>query len=324
MSKLRRNLPQLATDFLTDGGLETTLVFHRGMDLPHFAAFPLLDTDDGRNELDRYYDAYLSIASQAGVGFVLDTPTWRASRDWAPRLGYDLDGLRRVNEDSVRYVEGLRRQWEPQGVRCVLSGVIGPRGDGYKSGEMDAAEAEDYHGFQAAIFGATAADMISAVTMNTTGEAIGIARAAKSAGMPCVVSFTVETDGRLASGISLRAAIERTEVETGGSPAYYMVNCAHPIHFAQALEKGEAWTNRIGGIRANASTKSHAELDESTELDAGDIADLSQHYFRLRQDFPAIRVLGGCCGTDHTHIAAISEACLGSQASRSRTPLPPH
>ena len=208
MPKYRQNLPQLASDFLTDGGLETTLLFQRGVDLPHFAAFPLLDTVDGRRELERYYEAYLAIAARRGVGFVLDTPTWRASKDWAPRLGYDLPALRRINDESVGFIEGLRKRWEKPDRPCVLNGVIGPRGDGYKRGEMDAAAAEDYHSFQAEIFAATNADMISAITMNTTGEAIGIARAAKAVAMPCVVSFTVETDGRLVGGASLREAVE--------------------------------------------------------------------------------------------------------------------
>lgn len=316
MSKYRHKLPQLMSDFLTDGGLETTLVFHRGVDLPHFAAFPLLDTADGRHELERYYGAYLAIAAKRGVGFILDTPTWRASKDWAPRLGYDLSGLRRINEDSVRYVEALRERWEKPGRPCVLNGVIGPRGDGYKRGEMDAAAAEGYHSFQAEIFAATNADMISAITMNTTGEAIGIARAARAVAMPCVVSFTVETDGKLVSGTSLREAVERTDEATGGSPAYYMVNCAHPIHFADALERGEPWVSRIGGIRANASMKSHAELDEATSLDIGDVGDFGRRYGALKRDYPTIRVLGGCCGTDHTHIEAVCETCLPSDAAQ--------
>lgn len=309
MPKYRHNLPLLTSDFLTDGGLETTLLFQRGVDLPHFASFPLLDTAEGRRELTNYYQTYLAIAAKRGIGFVLDTPTWRASKDWGPRLGFNTSDLGRINRDSVSFIEQLRQRWEQPGRPCVLNGVIGPRGDGYKQGEMEAAAAEDYHSFQAEIFARTNADMISAITINATGEAIGIARAAQSVGMPCVVSFTVETDGRLVSGISLREAVEKTDDATGGFPVYYMVNCAHPSHFADALERGEAWTMRIGGIRANASTKSHAELDESTHLDAGDIVDLSSRYAALKRAFPNIRVLGGCCGTDHTHIESICETC---------------
>jgi homocysteine S-methyltransferase len=310
MARYRQNLPQLARDFLTDGGLETTLVFQRGLDLPHFAAFPLLDTEEGRRELERYYETYLAIATGRNAGFVIDTPTWRASKDWAPRLGYDLPGLRRINQESVVFIELLCSRWETPNSPCVLNGVIGPRGDGYRGGDMDAAEAEDYHAFQAEIFAASDADMISAVTMNTMGEAIGIVRAAKAVTMPCVVSFTVETDGQLVGGASLREAVETTDEDTGGWPAYYMVNCAHPSHFAGVLERGETWVNRIGGIRANASTKSHAELDQSTELDIGDVIDFGRRYGALKKACPAIRVLGGCCGTDHTHIESVCNSCL--------------
>jgi S-methylmethionine-dependent homocysteine/selenocysteine methylase len=192
----------------------------------------------------------------------------------------------------------------------VINGVLGPRGDGYKAGSMDGSEAEAYHSPQMAVFANSAADMVSAVTMNTVGEALGIARAAKAHAMPCVISFTVETDGRLVDGTTLREAIETVDERTGGYPTYFMINCAHPTHFRGVLEAGESWTGRIQGIRANASAKSHQELDDSTELDIGDIADLGRQYRFLTRTYPAMRVLGGCCGTDHRHIAAICEACL--------------
>jgi S-methylmethionine-dependent homocysteine/selenocysteine methylase len=316
MAKYRSNLPQLAgADFLTDAGLETTLVFHRGIDLPAFAAFPLLDNAKGREELTEYYEAYLALARERGLGFILDTPTWRANADWGPQLGYDREALRALNMRAVEYLETLRRLWERPGQPIVLNGVIGPRGDGYKDGDMDPLAAEDYHTFQTEAFAASEADMVSAITMNNIGEAIGIIRAAKRVGIPCVVSFTVETDGRLVNGKSLQAAIEETDAATDVYSAYYMVNCAHPSHFEDALSRGEPWVQRISGIRANASTKSHQELDESTELDIGDPLDLGARYRSLRRSYPSMRVLGGCCGTDHRHIRAICDACLPAVAA---------
>ncbi|MBL0372892.1 homocysteine S-methyltransferase family protein [Rhizobium sp. KVB221] len=310
MAKYRHDLPQLkGGDFLTDGGMETTFVFHRGMELPHFASFPLLDTDEGRAEIVRYFEPYIEIARTRGVGFILDSPTWRANPDWGPRLGYDEDGLIALNIRSIEFLESLRRRWETPETPIVLEGVIGPRGDGYKAGNMDPADAEDYHSLQIEAFSRSSADVVAAFTMNTTGEAIGIARAAKAAAMPCVISFTVETDGGLVNGTSLREAIELTEEATGGSPIYYMVNCAHPTHFDQALKNGDKWVKRIVGIRANSSTKSHQELDESTEIDIGDPVDLGRRYRALRKDYPDMRILGGCCGTDHRHLFAICEAC---------------
>jgi homocysteine S-methyltransferase len=309
MSKYRNNLPQLEDKlFLSDGGMETALIYLQGVDLPHFASFVLLGSEQGRAQLTEYYETFLPIACQQGTGFVFDTATWRASPDWAALLGNDLATLKAANVAAVELGVKLRRKWETPATPIVINGAIGPRGDGYKAGRMEASEAEDYHTFQVETFAGTEADMVSAITMNTVNEAIGIARAAKAHNMPCAVSFTVETDGRLVDGTSLREAVESTEGATDGSPAYYMINCAHPSHFDQALKRGEKWIERIYGIRANASAKSHDELDNSTELDAGDMVDLSDRYRKLTGAFPSMRVLGGCCGTDHRHIAAICDA----------------
>jgi homocysteine S-methyltransferase len=310
MKNDRQSLPHLGEEiFLTDGGLETTLIFHRGLELPHFASFTLLDDAKGRAELTDYYEPYLAIARDHGRGFILDTPTWRANPDWAEKLGYDLAALRALNIRSVEYVADLRRLWQKPGTRILLNGVIGPRGDAYQQGRMTAAEAEAYHAHQINAFAETEVDMVTALTLNTTEEAIGIIRVAKAVGLPVVISFTVETDGRLANGMSLEEAIETTDAETGSAAAYYMVNCAHPSHFDHVLEGDGEWLRRIGGIRANASAKSHAELDESTELDIGDPQDLGRRYSSLTARYPSMRVLGGCCGTDHRHVAAICEAC---------------
>lgn len=311
MAKYRDNLPQHSGGtFLTDGGMETTLIFHDGVELPHFASFVLLDTARGRALLKKYYESYLAIAHRHGVGFVLDTPTWRANSDWGERLGYDAARLHEINDAAIAFVRSLRAKWERPATPCVVSGAIGPRGDGYKAGKMNAREAEAYHTAQIASFAEAGADMVSAYTMTNIDEAIGIARAAKAHAIPCAISFTVETDGRLVGGESLRHAIETVDRETASAPAYFMINCAHPSHFEGALEAGESWVRRIHGIRANASVKSHQELDESETLDPGDPADLGLRYRKLRNTFPTMRILGGCCGTDHSHVAAIGATCL--------------
>jgi S-methylmethionine-dependent homocysteine/selenocysteine methylase len=316
MAKYRHALPQLGGDaFLSDGGLETTLIFHEGVDLPHFASFTLLATPEGRRRLEDYYAKYLTLARERGLGFILDTPTWRANRDWGTLLGYDAAALEKVNKESVAFLEGLRASWERPATPCVINGVVGPRGDGYKAGRMEAGEAEDYHAVQIAAFAGSAADMVSATTMNTVNEAVGIARAAKARNMPCVVSFTVETDGRLADGTSLGQAIEAVDRQTDASAAYFMINCAHPTHFEHVLARGEAWLSRVQGVRANASRKSHQELDESVTIDEGDPVDLGRRYRALLSTLPALRVLGGCCGTDHRHVAAICEAVLPRRES---------
>jgi S-methylmethionine-dependent homocysteine/selenocysteine methylase len=294
---------------LTDGGLETTLIFHRGIDLPHFAAFGLLEEEAGVEALRAYFRPYLEIAAANGSGFVLDTVTWRANPDWAARLGYTPEALDAANRRSVKLARELRDEYAGRVAPILIEGVIGPRDDGYApSSTMSAADAERYHSRQVETLAQAGVDWVAAITMAYADEAIGIVRAAQAAGTSAVVSFTLETDGRLPDGQPLPDAIEQVDAETGSAARYFMVNCAHPTHFADVLEAGGAWVERIEGIRANASTMSHAELDESGELDDGDPHDLGARYAELRRRLPRLDVVGGCCGTDERHIGAICAA----------------
>jgi homocysteine S-methyltransferase len=244
------------------------------------------------------------------LGFILDTPTWRASADWGEKLGISREVLADVNRASVDFAKELATSFQNDDTPIVVNGVVGPRGDGYRVGtQMSAAEAQGYHSDQIKAFRDAGADMVSAITMTYAEEAIGITRVSQASGLPVVVAFTVETDGRLPSGQTLRSAIETVDAETDTAPAYYMINCAHPSHFESVLSEG-AWLDRIRGLRANASRQSHAELDEATELDPGDPLELAQHYRALRNGWKRLSVFGGCCGTDHRHIAAICDACL--------------
>ncbi|MBJ7455564.1 MAG: homocysteine S-methyltransferase family protein [Thermoleophilia bacterium] len=310
MTTLHRDkLPHVAGPLtLTDGGLETELIFDHGYELPQFASFPLLERPEGRAEIRRYFDRYAEIARQRGAGLVLESPTWRANRDWARLLGYDEERLDAVNRDAIALMEEIRADHADL-PHVVISGCIGPRGDGYRVGDaMTSEEAEGYHARQIAVFAGTAADMVAAFTMTYAEEAVGITRAARRAGMPVAISFTLETDGRLPSGQPLSEAIAQVDAATGGGPDYYMINCAHPTHFEDVLRAGGGWVERIRGLRANASTRSHAELDEATELDPGDPDDLGARYRALRRLLPNLSLLGGCCGTDHRHVAAIGAA----------------
>jgi len=314
MSPYRNHLPQLGQrPFITDGGLETTLVYHEGIDLPHFAAFVLLDRPEHERVLRTYFERYASLARANGVGAVLESATWRANPDWGAKLGYDGDALADVQRRAIAQLVAVREEFDSETTPIVVSGNLGPRGDGYRAdARMSANEAEAYHGAQVRTFAATDADMVAAFTMNYTDEAIGIVRAAKSSDMPVAISFTVETDGRLPSGESLEEAITRTDDATGAHAAYYMINCAHPTHFAGVLEAGSGWRARLRGLRANASKRSHAELDAATELDVGDPAELGRDYVAIRRALPALNVVGGCCGTDHRHVEAMCRALHGA------------
>jgi homocysteine S-methyltransferase len=296
-------LPQLSgLPVVNDGGLETDFIYHHGVDLPDFAAFPLVDDERGREQLRHYYGEYVAIAKRAGTAVQLDTPTWRASPDWGERLGYDVDEIRRVNRDAVALIDGLR---DGSGLDSFLiSGCLGPRGDGYVAGEVvDPDDAASYHAPQIEAFAEAGADLVTVLSLTGTGEAVGIVRAARAAGIPVAVSFTVETDGRLPDGTPLPSAVSTVDAES--APDYFMVNCAHPSHIAPALADDGEWRLRIRGLRANASTRSHAELDAATELDEGDPLELARAQGALRPYLPNLAVIGGCCGTDSRHVAAM-------------------
>jgi homocysteine S-methyltransferase len=299
---------------LTDAGLETVLVFEEDIDLPHFAAFPLVDSCDGRAALRRYYGPFFELARDRDVPLILSAPTWRANADWGRLLGYEGDDLAAVNTRAVEFVESVRDDMLQPAERgnVVVEGSIGPRSDAYSPTLlMDADEAERYHAVQLRTFADAGCAQATALTLTYPDEGIGIARAAEAAGIPVVVGFTVETDGRLPSGHSVEEAILSVDDATDGAAEFFVINCAHPTHFADALPEGES-RMRIRGLRANASRLSHAQLDEAEELDSGDPADLAERYVDLRRNLPELEVVGGCCGTDIRHVTAICDAWLAA------------
>lgn len=286
-----------------DAGLETAMIFHEGFDLPEFAAFVLLEDSRGREALECWFEGFMAMARAGSTGFVLDTATWRANMGWATALGLDEAGIARVNAEAVGFAQALRNRHETDALPILINGVVGPSGDGYRVNVARAtSEAERIHRPQVQALAAAGADMVTAVTMTHVEEAIGVARAALAAGMPYVISFTVETDGTLPSGQDLQEALAEVEAATGGTALFYMVNCAHPSHFAHRLEG--PMRDRIGGVRANASRQSHAELDAATELDDGNPVEFGADYAALSALLPGLRIIGGCCGSDHRHVAA--------------------
>ncbi len=309
-------LPQLDRPFITDAGLETDILFNRGIDLPHFASIILIKSEGGRRALDDYFRGFLELAKRVRSGIILESATWRASKDWAAPLGLSQADLDELNRAAVHMLIRLRDEYRFAVPDIVVSGCIGPRGDGYDAGRIMAVdEAQAYHRQQAAVLSSAGADMLTAITMTNAPEAIGVTRAAQTLQVPVAISFTVEIDGCLPTGDTLRDAVCAVDKATGNYPAYFMINCAHPMHFSESLEQGAEWTSRIGGVRANASRCSHAELDAMTELDIGDPAELAMLHRQLRDRFPHINVLGGCCGTDLRHVTAIANACLSGPTS---------
>ncbi len=289
---------------LTDGGIETVLLFHEGFELPCFASFPLLGTERGRAAIRRYFEPFLDTAQERGLPFVLDTATWRANPDWGAQLGYDADALAAANTAAV----GFARELAEGRPDVMINGSVGPRGDGYVVGaRMGADQATEYHAWQIGVLREAGVERVTALTLSYPEEAIGVVQAATSLGVPVVVGFTVETDGRLPDGASIAEAVERVDGATGGAAEFFMINCAHPTHIAAGVDEAPA-LDRIGGLRVNASELSHAELDEAQEIDEGDPDALAHDNAALRARLPSVRLLGGCCGTDHRHVTRIISA----------------
>ncbi|MDS9470097.1 homocysteine S-methyltransferase family protein [Paracoccus sp. MBLB3053] len=282
-------------------GMETDLIFNHGYDLRSFAAFPMLDSEEGRARLRGYYDAQIQIGGDFGVGIILDTPTWMANPDRALAVGYKAPDLPRVTRDGVSLARDAAAARADVAIR--LSVQIGPRGDGYKPGIAAAETAARYHLPQIAAAHEAGADLVSAYTLGAAGEAIGISAAARQVGIPALIAFTIETDGRLADGTPLSAAV--AELVEKAEPEAVVVNCAHPDHVASGLDGGP-WQTKLAGIVANASRQSHAELDAAEALDDGNPEELAGQLAELRRVLPNLRVLGGCCGTDLRHLRAIA------------------
>ncbi len=309
MAQYRQQLPQLDGGlFLTDAGLETDLIFNHGVEIPEFAAHTLLADEAGRAALTSYLEGFLALARETGTGLVLDTQTWRAQPHYSDALNQDRAQLQDANRLAVEFAADLRDRFSTNSGPIIINGLIGPRGDAYAPEEGIAiAEAEQYHSEQLGWLADTDVDMVTARTFTQCDEAIGVVRAAGSLGLPVVVSFTVETDGRLPTGQPLGEAITSVDGATGAAAAYFMVNCAHPDHFAHLLGDTD-WARRIRGIRCNASRLSHAELDECEVLDDGDPSELAASYRQLKEVLPWLNVLGGCCGSDLRHVTEIARS----------------
>ena len=309
MNNYRNNLPQLSGDlFLMDAGVETDLIFNHGIEIREFATHTLLSDPRSRKALADYYREFLTLADTCDVGFLLGTSTWKAHMHWADDLGATEQELHEANREAVAFKAALRDEFSGNSRPIVLDATIGPRGDAYAPDARVAAdEAEHYHSKQIGWLAETQVDMLTALTLTQSEEAIGIVRAAGAAGLPSVISFTVETDGRLPTGQPLQEAIQAVDQATNAAAAYFMVNCAHPDHFFDVLDDS-AWARRIHGLRCNASRLSHAELDECEVLDDGDPVELGEQYKAILSRMPWLNVFGGCCGTDLRHVVEIVKA----------------
>ncbi len=306
MARYLDNLPQLGNDiFACYTGMDTDIIYNRGIDLTGFASYTLLSTDEGKSRLREYYSNLMALARELNVGVILDSVTWVANRDRGRDLSYSPDDLKKFNTEAIELIASVRE--EEGDLPTVLCGQVGPRGDGYEPSDlMSTEDAERYHAEQIKVYSITDVDLVSASTMCYAEEAVGVVRAAQRYDIPVSISFTVETDGRLPTGMSLEEAIQKVDDETDGRALYFLINCAHPDHFT-GIFNDEPWMNRLRGVVANASRCSHSELEAAKEFDEGNPDELGSLIGSLLKQYPHFNIIGGCCGTDMRHMKRILE-----------------
>lgn len=293
--------------YLTEGGQETEIQYRHGHDLPEFAMYPLLESAAAMADLRAMYCRVLDVAAEYGFVAMITGLDYRGSPDWGGKLGYSRDGLADAIERSIEFLRDVARPYRDQGVKILIGGQVGPRGDAYELNRtITADEAEDYHGFQLEVHKRVNVDFAWAATFNNIPEAVGVARAAARIGLPLTISFTLDSNHRLKSGPSLREAIEAVDAQTGGDrPDFYGINCSHPIEFEPALETG-SWIERVRSVRPNASAKDKIDLCQIGHIEEGDPFDLGRRIGNLAQRYPHIDIFGGCCGTWAPHLEQIA------------------
>jgi len=303
--------------FLTFPGCETYLLYIQGFPLRDFCAFEVVYDDRAWQRLeDELLRPVADAAAARGFGLLADSFVWRASADYVTRLG--APGVAAVNQRAIERVRAFITRWRAgsdaaRACPVLVTGDIGPRGDGYAAtGAVSIGAAYDYHAAQVDVLARAGVDVLVPLTMTSLPETLGILRAAEIAKLPVLVSPTIEPDGKLPDGTPLGEFVATVDDATHGYPLAFMVNCVHPSHLAPVLraaaERDEPWLTRFRGVRANASAKTHAELDASKALDRGDPAALGGGVADLQRAH-GLTIVGGCCGTDAEHLACIASAC---------------
>lgn len=293
--------------YLTEGGQETEILYRHGRDLPEFAMYPLLDDAAAMSDLRSMYSAVLDVAAGHGFVAMISGLDYRGSPDWGEKLGYSRSALAEALERSIAFLREVARPYQGQIREIFIGGMLGPRGDAYALNKtITAEEANEYHSFQLEILKRAGVDFVSAVTFNSVAEAVGVARAAARIGVPLNISFTLESNHRLKSGLSLKEAVQAVDSHAGDArPDFYGINCSHPSEFEPALEPGD-WVLRFRSLRPNASAKDKMELCQIGHLEEGDPVDLGARMGVLARRYPHIDVWGGCCGTWDRHLHEIA------------------
>ena len=300
-------LPRVdGTYYLTEGGIETEIMYKYGFELPHFAMFPLLDNPEALTAMKGIWQRSLRAAADNGFNAIMNGVDYRASPDWGALLGYTPDGLASMQMRAIDFLRDVARDFEQDIDTIIISGTIGPRGDAYSRNETITADvAEEYHSVQLATLKKAGVDMAWAMTFNNIPEAVGTIRAAENTGIPIAMGLSLDSSSRLNSGPSMAEAVPEIDAQTNSAAAFFGLNCSHPLEFEPALDGGE-WMKRLRSIRPNASPMDKIALCKIGHLEDGDPDELAQQMLDVARRMPHMDIFGGCCGTDERHLSKIA------------------
>ncbi|MCB8822139.1 homocysteine S-methyltransferase family protein [Microvirga rosea] len=308
--------------FLTDGGIETRLIYEFSLGLRDFASFPELFDSRGRAALRKVYTSYLDVAAQSGRPMLIGSPTWRAHPDGLRHAGFgEPDDLTRVNTEAVSFLRELRREMKLE-KQVYIAGVIGPRGDGYRAeGAPQTEEAQHYHHAQARALADAGVDFLYAPTFASRTELIGVALAMAGTGCTYALAPVINGHGDLPDGSSLSEVISFIDATVQPRPLYYLTGCVHASTFSDAVADDDRlqplMPKRLVGMKANASALPPEKLNDLDHVEGDEPAAFARGILNLHNKY-SLRILGGCCGTDAGHIRALAEGLAEFEAKSTK------
>ncbi len=264
---------------------------------------PLIYESSGRKRLEEIYRSYHEVARQAKLPILLCAPTWRVDKDRIDEAGAPLS----INQDAVAFMKRFRSRYGSENSRIIAGALLAPKNDCYSAqAALGRSQAAEFHGWQINKLAEADAEVIIAQTMPAVSESLGMADRLAVSGKPYMISFVINRFGSVLDGSPLAEAIDRIDQSAASPPAGYMVNCVYPT-FLNAEDQSPDLFKRLVGIQANASSKDHDQLDGSEHLQQDPLPDWSRNMRQLHKNY-GVKILGGCCGTDHRYLRNLVES----------------
>jgi S-methylmethionine-dependent homocysteine/selenocysteine methylase len=262
---------------------------------------PLIYEQNGKKALGKLYQEYVDIAFESSVPILLFTPTWRANQSRVKNANIS----QAINIDAVHFMQEFRNSQTNHKNEIKIGGLIGCKNDCYKPNEgLSASEAQAFHSWQIEQLVLGGVDYLIAETLPNVNEALGIAKAMETTGIPYIISFVLSRDGRILDGTNIIDAIEIIDSRTVNKPLGYLFNCSFPAFICPDKQPKKLF-KRLIGCQANASSMDHCDLDGAAQLEAETVSEWGSLMLKLNYEY-VMKILGGCCGTNGEHLRYIS------------------